>query len=170
MQYSKVKRNTEFTGFYRSGCVVLKGCKREFVACFGTPKNKFSYYQSAKWACGDFYKYKLVSFESREKLDCVLELFKIYNITNNRFYVSATSLGCVNSIRWCNYLDNSLVQDSYIKWAKGEPSTDPSKECVYVDYDSAKIEFTFAKTNCKADIFSMTESLTSFESNTLGIK
>ncbi|XP_065334672.1 uncharacterized protein LOC135935959 [Cloeon dipterum] len=157
---SEISKNTASKGslLYRLGCIEIQGCNKSFLVCLGSG-NRFSYFQCAKWSCGDFYNFKLISFETKEKLDCVLGTFKSYKMNNTRFYLSATSFGCPSAPRWCNYVDNPPLNYTYLTWAKGEPSTDPNKECFYADYNATKNDFTFGKSNCRAEINFVAETI-----------
>jgi len=78
-------------------------------------------------------------------------LFNAENkVKDGRFWVGASSIGCPSVLRWCNLRDNPLV-GNHLKWAKGEPSKDPLKECVYLSYSNSTGEFVFAKDSCRTN-------------------
>jgi len=73
------------------------------------------------------------------------------NVPPNRYWVSAMSIGCPSVHRWCNLGDNPLMeQHERIVWKKGEPSSDPLKECVAVDFQHDPPYMTFVKVDCNS--------------------
>jgi len=71
------------------------------------------------------------------------------------------SIGCPSVIRWCNMADEPLMENHpKIVWKKGEPSTDPLKECVVVDFQIApQPSLTFFKADCNKEFLNLAESL-----------
>ncbi|XP_065353575.1 uncharacterized protein LOC135948292 isoform X2 [Cloeon dipterum] len=140
-------RKAKKTAFYRASCKFIYGCNKIFDVCIVA----YPYYAAAKWTQASSVEYRTVmlTLETQEKMECFLKLMKANNIMNGTFHVNAVSFGCPKSNRWCQIPEDPFLNNSYIPWAKGEPSMDPSKECVIVKYDADKISFTFTKNSCK---------------------
>ncbi|XP_059490032.1 uncharacterized protein LOC132205153 [Neocloeon triangulifer] len=164
----EINDNKKFraTAFYRRGCIYGFACKK--IYDFALTDSKFNYYQAAKWSIANLeYKLRLVTFETKEKVECLLEALKASGISSSTFYVAANSFGCPKSIRWCNSADNPIMDDSFIQWEAGEPSMDPNKDCVYAKYNAGKNELTFGKTACNATLYFINESDAIYENNIL---
>ncbi|CAB3372744.1 Hypothetical predicted protein [Cloeon dipterum] len=113
--------------------------------------NKLSYYIFQKYGCAA--NFPILSLESKNKMDFVIKLIRSEpsKLPFGKYFLSAVSIGCPSVIRWCNWKDNPLLEnDSYLSWDKGEPSADPSKECVAVDYSDKPPYFTLFKIECNA--------------------
>ncbi|XP_065349086.1 uncharacterized protein LOC135945380 [Cloeon dipterum] len=113
--------------------------------------NKLSYYTFQKYGCAA--NFPMLSLESKKKMDFVIKLIRSEpaKLPFGKYFLSAVSIGCPSVIRWCNWKDNPLLEnDSYLSWYKGEPSADPTKECVAVDYSDTPPYFTLFKVECNA--------------------
>jgi len=76
-----------------------------------------------------------------------------------KFWVSAMSLNCPKVTRWCNGADNPFVENT-LPWKKGEPTADPEKECVVVDFVREPPYFeNFSKVNCWLGFRLLSESI-----------
>jgi len=74
------------------------------------------------------------------------------------------SIGCQTMHRWCNAADNPLLQLSYnFVWKKGEPSVEPMKECVAVEFQREYPFFSFFKVECTEILGIFTEEKSVFK-------
>ncbi|XP_065334494.1 uncharacterized protein LOC135935854 [Cloeon dipterum] len=154
------------TGLYRSNCKYMYGCRKLFDTC----PAKYSYYQGSKWAQANLdYIMKFVTLETKEKMECLLQVLKGNNVKSSTFIVNAMSLGCPKYIRWCEIPDSPLLNNSYIPWEEGEPSMDPTKECVYMKYNAEKNSFAFGKMSCYTELMFISQSSEIYPNNTLGL-
>ncbi|XP_059490188.1 uncharacterized protein LOC132205254 [Neocloeon triangulifer] len=154
------------TGFYRFSCVYGYACKKIYDI---NPGQKYIYYQTVKWSMTNVdYKMRMITIETKEKLECLLDALRTSGVKSNTFFVAANSFGCPKSIRWCNGVNNPLMDDSFIPWDVGEPSMDLNKDCVYAKYNAGKNELTFGKTSCINSTLSyISETDPIYESKTL---
>ncbi|XP_059468789.1 uncharacterized protein LOC132192720 [Neocloeon triangulifer] len=140
---------------YMKGIFVISGCGLKGIGINqGSMKNTFI--GGYKWCCVS--NGTLLTFETKEKQTCLENLFREKKVAKNRYWVSGASFGCPNINRWCNSRDEPLIGD-HIMWAPGEPSKDPSKECVYADYDNVTSKFTFGKAGCKTALYYICEEV-----------
>ncbi|XP_065351511.1 uncharacterized protein LOC135946939 [Cloeon dipterum] len=116
---------------------------------------KYSFHGSYKVCCSN--NSRLLSIETKEKSDCLQDLFRINNVPPNRYWIGGASLGCPSVNRWCNGKDEPLIGGGHVTWAKDEPSNDSEKECVYADYDNVTSKFTLGKINCKTSLLFICE-------------
>ncbi|XP_065332838.1 uncharacterized protein LOC135934784 [Cloeon dipterum] len=161
-------RKAKKTAFYRSDCKYMYGCNKVFDVCYVPDP----YYLAAKWGQASSIEYRMVmlTLETQEKMECFLKLLKANNMKTVTFNVNAVSFGCPKSNRWCQIPENPFLNSSYIPWAKGEPSMDPSKECVLVKYDADKKSFTFTKNSCKySPNLRFSETIDFYPQHSLGI-
>jgi hypothetical protein len=80
-------------------------------------------------------------------------------IPTGRYWVSLMSLGCTTIHRWCNFADNPYLQEFQdFVWKKGEPSVDPTKECVAVDFQRDYPYFSFLKLDCNIPLKALSEA------------
>jgi hypothetical protein len=80
-------------------------------------------------------------------------IFAANSAPAGKYWVSAVSMGCPSVLRWCDKLTDPIIdleKDKHLMWAKGEPSTDPLKECTVVEYQPYKPHFVFSKSDCNA--------------------
>lgn len=134
-----------------------------------------TYYKASRFACAT--GFPLISLENKEKIECVTAAFfglwiikfKKKNsvitfldekkIPTGRYWVSLMSMGCTTTHRWCNFADNPYLQEFQdFVWKKGEPSVDPTKECVAVDFQRDYPYFTFLKLDCNIQLKSLSEA------------
>jgi hypothetical protein len=73
------------------------------------------------------------------------------------YWVSAVSIGCPSVLRWCDRSTDPLVNGTHLPWKKGEPTTDPLKECTVVDYQQKAPQFTLSKSSCTATYLAIYE-------------
>ncbi|XP_065351329.1 uncharacterized protein LOC135946837 isoform X2 [Cloeon dipterum] len=99
---------------------------------------------------------RLLTIETKEKYDCLQSFFKENGVPKNRYWIGGASLSCPSINRWCNGKDNPLI-GNFVNWAKGEPSIDSRKECVYADYDNVTSTLTLGKINCKTPMLFICE-------------
>jgi hypothetical protein len=80
-----------------------------------------------------------------------------------KYWVSAVSMGCPSVLRWCDKLTDPIIdleKDVHLNWKKGEPSSDPLKECTIVEYQPDKPpHFIFSKSDCNAKFPSISENI-----------
>ncbi|XP_065346381.1 uncharacterized protein LOC135943660 [Cloeon dipterum] len=157
------------TAFYRADCKYMYGCNKIFDLCY-MPSPR-PYYLASKWGQATSLEYRMVllTLETEEKMDCILKLLKANNMKTGTFHVNAVSFGCPKSNRWCQIPEDPILNNSYIPWGKGEPSMDPSKECVLVKYDADKKSLTFTKNSCKdATNLRIVQTIDSFPEHSFG--
>jgi len=78
-----------------------------------------------------------------------------------KYWVSATSFGCPSTLRWCNNIDNPILditKSPWITWKKGTNFSDPLKLCVGVDFQRTAPHTTFFKTDCKERYLATSEN------------
>jgi hypothetical protein len=76
------------------------------------------------------------------------------------YWLSAVSMGCPSKLRWCDKTTDPIIdilKDEHLSWKKGEPSTDPLKECTAIDFQLKPPYFTFFKTHCNAKYLALFE-------------
>ncbi|XP_059468973.1 uncharacterized protein LOC132192824 [Neocloeon triangulifer] len=147
--YKGIKAN------YKKGFLAISGCGLKEIS-INQENWKNTFFGGYKWCCVD--NATLLTFETIEKQTCLENLFREKKVAKNRYWVSGASFGCPNINRWCNSRDEPLIGD-HIVWAAGEPSKDPSKECVYTDYDNVTSKFTFGKAGCKTALYYICEEI-----------
>jgi hypothetical protein len=84
------------------------------------------------------------------------------NVSAGNFWVSAVSMGCPSMVRWCDKVNDPIInleKDVYLNWKKGEPFSDPLKECTMVEYQPKPPYFTFSKSDCNAKFLAFAEDL-----------
>jgi hypothetical protein len=65
-------------------------------------------------------------------------------------------------VRWCDKVTDPIIdreKDVHLNWKKGEPSSDPLKECTAVEYQPKPPHFTFSKSDCNARLPSISEDI-----------
>jgi hypothetical protein len=89
-------------------------------------------------------------------------IFAANNVSAGMFWVSVVSIGCPSVLRWCDKVNDPIIdleKAVYLNWKKGEPSSDPLKECTIVEYQPKPPYFTFSKSDCNAKFLSIAEDL-----------
>ncbi|CAB3385654.1 Hypothetical predicted protein [Cloeon dipterum] len=167
LEYKENLKRKFTPAVYRPGCVYVNGCNRIYDVSTVLKETQF---QAAKYACANFdVNTTFCALETKEEFDCLLKVFKANNIKSGQYYVSASSFGCPRSVRWCNERDNPLMEGPHIQWEEGEPSMDPSKECVYARYNNDKNQITFGKINCAVNLWYIKESEPIYTNNSFGL-
>jgi hypothetical protein len=69
-------------------------------------------------------------------------------------------MGCPSMLRWCDKITDQIIdvqKDVHLNWKKGEPSSDPLKECTIFDFKQEPPHFTFSKSSCTAKYLAIYE-------------